>query len=130
MKILVGYDGTKQFPETLKVARRHAAAFNAQVTIFTASGHSPELHMAELDALQNRLSDIQESFTKEGIVCETHIAVRSLSPGEDMVDFARKHQFDEIIIGVKHRSKIGKLIMGSTAQYVILEASCPVVTVK
>jgi len=37
---------------------------------------------------------------------------------------------DEIIVGVKRRSKVGKLLMGSTAQYVILQAPCPVVTVK
>jgi nucleotide-binding universal stress UspA family protein len=33
-------------------------------------------------------------------------------------------------VGVKRRSKVGKLLMGSTAQYVVLQADCPVVTVK
>ena len=36
----------------------------------------------------------------------------------------------EIIVGIVQKSKVGKLLFGSTAQYVILNASCPVVTVK
>lgn len=130
MKILVGYDGTKDQTKALELAGKHALAFNAQVIIFTASGHSPELHTAELNKLQARLHELQDGFKKDGISCDTHIAIRSLSPGEDMVDYADNNDIDEIIIGVKHRSKIGKLIMGSTAQYVILKSPCPVVTVR
>jgi nucleotide-binding universal stress UspA family protein len=41
-----------------------------------------------------------------------------------------ENQIKEIVVGVKRRSKVGKLLMGSTAQYVILKADCPVITVK
>ncbi len=56
--------------------------------------------------------------------------MRGLEAGEDLVRLAREEEIDEIYIGVKKRSKVGKFIFGSTAQYVILEAPCPVVTVK
>jgi nucleotide-binding universal stress UspA family protein len=53
-----------------------------------------------------------------------------LEPGEDLVQYAKEHAIDEIMIGVRRRSKVGKLVFGSTAQYVILEAHCPVLSVK
>jgi nucleotide-binding universal stress UspA family protein len=53
-----------------------------------------------------------------------------MTPGEDLVDFAKEQAVDEIIIGIKRRSKVGKLLFGSNAQYIIIKAPCPVVTVK
>jgi nucleotide-binding universal stress UspA family protein len=50
--------------------------------------------------------------------------------GENLIWLAELSKIDEIIIGVRRRSKVGKLLMGSTAQYVILNAPCPVITIK
>jgi len=58
------------------------------------------------------------------------LSVRGLEAGEDLVQLADEHKAGEVIIGVRRRSKVGKLIFGSTAQYVVLNAPCPVVTVK
>jgi nucleotide-binding universal stress UspA family protein len=69
-------------------------------------------------------------FEENGITCNTHLLIRGLGPGEDLVEFAEENKVDEIVVGVKRSSKVGKLLMGSTAQYVILKAKCPVVSVK
>ena len=47
-----------------------------------------------------------------------------------LVEFAKRYKIDEIIIGIRRRSKVSKLVFGSAAQYVILNAPCPVVTIK
>ena len=64
------------------------------------------------------------------ISCESVLSVRGLEAGEDLVQLADENKVDEIIIGVRRRSKVGKLLFGSTAQFVILHAPCPVVSVK
>ena len=50
--------------------------------------------------------------------------------GANLVQFIQDNDIDEVFIGVKKRSKVEKLVFGSTAQYVILNAPCPVIVVK
>ena len=52
----------------------------------------------------------------------------------DDVDLVRARasaeEADLIVIGVRRRSSLGKLILGSNAQAIIMEAPCPVVTIR
>ncbi len=130
MKILVGYDGSNVSKEALKVARRHARAFGASVEIVTSMETGSESEQHAIDDAERGLEWAKTIFEDKGVPCKTHLLIRGMSPGEDLVQFAREHQVDEIVVGVKRRSKVEKILMGSTAQYVVLQASCPVVSVK
>jgi len=37
---------------------------------------------------------------------------------------------DLLVIGIRHRNPVGKLLLGSVAQRIILDATCPVLAVK
>jgi len=86
--------------------------------------------MDELDKIKSHLEYLKETIEKEGISCETHLLIRGIVPGEDIVEFANDQKIDEIFIGIVKKSKVGKLFFGSNAQYIILEAPCPVVSIK
>lgn len=130
MKILVGYDGSNVAKEALNLALTHATAFNASIFIVTSMIGGPEVPREDFVHAENKLKFAQAEIDTLKVPCETRLLVRGLTPGEDLVQFAEELQIDEIIIGVKRRSKVGKLLFGSTAQYVILQAPCPVVTIK
>jgi nucleotide-binding universal stress UspA family protein len=130
MKILVGYDGSNGAENALKLAQRHAKKFNAAIYIITSLEQSATLHKIDIEKAEGELEYLRTPFNLDNIPCETDVAVNYLSPGEDLVRFAQENSVDEIFIGIKKRSKVGKLMFGSTAQYVILNAPCPVVTVK
>lgn len=130
MKILVGYDGSNSAKEALNLAKIHAKTFGATVDVVTSMEKGTESQREEIEQAESALEWAKSLFDEQDIPCDTHLLIRGLAAGEDLVEFAEEHQIDEIIVGVKRRSKVGKLLMGSTAQYVILKASCPVVSVK
>ena len=130
MKILVGYDGSRVAEDVLKLAREHARVFKADIHLFTSLQQGPDLKKEDIERAESRLDKLKLDFDHEKTTCETHTSVSFLTPGEDLVLFAKDNDIDFIFIGVRKRSKVGKMIFGSTAQQVILEAPCPVVTVK
>ena len=130
MKILVGYIDSKTSEAILKLAHKHALAFKADISIVTSMEQSPSLKKEDIDKAEIKLEKLKKPFKADNIPCETHTSVSYETSGEDLVRFANENNIDEIIIGVKKRSKVGKLVFGSTAQYVILKAPCPVLAVK
>ncbi len=130
MKILVGYRGVDVGKDLLEIALKHAKAFDAEVLVVTSMKGGEKTEQPVFEEAEKNLKDAKQYFDENGVTAHIHLLVRGVEAGEDIVDFAREKRVDEIIIGVKSRSKVGKLLFGSTAQAVILQAPCPVVTVK
>ena len=130
MNIMVGYDGSNVAKEALALAKKHAKAFDAKVFLINALAQSQNLQFEDIQKAENELERLKVSFIDDGISCETHAIVSPLSAGEDLVQFAQENEIDEIVIGVRRRSKVGKLLFGSNAQYIILQSPCPVIAVK
>jgi nucleotide-binding universal stress UspA family protein len=86
--------------------------------------------LQNVEPTKKMLEKVQETLRAEDIPCEIKTIFGGTAAGESIVDYAKEIAADEIIIGVRRKSKVGKLIFGSTAQHVILEAHCPVLTVK
>jgi nucleotide-binding universal stress UspA family protein len=131
MKFLVAYaGGTEMDKAVLALAKKNAKLFNATLYIANSMEGVSEKEADDLTKIENNLKTLKVSITKEGILCETHLLIRGLSPGEDIVEFAKDKNVDQIFIGIEKKSKVGKLFFGSNAQHIILEAPCPVVSVN
>jgi nucleotide-binding universal stress UspA family protein len=62
------------------------------------------------------------------------VAVRRVASedqvGVELVDLSYKDSVDLVVLGLRRRSPVGKLVMGSMSQKVLLDAQCPVTAVK
>jgi len=128
MKIMVCFDSSDRSIRLLKLASSYAKAFNADVDVVTVG--SPEDKIKRIEALEKGLEKAKTLLEDKGLPCKTHLLIRGLSKGKELTDFAEENKIDLIIIGIKKTSPVGKFILGSTARYVILNASCPVLTTK
>ena len=130
MKFLVGYNGSAEAKAALLLAGEFAKIFDAMVFVMASLEGGTGEKLEDINQAKENLREAKEIFDEKGVECETHQMARGLAPGEDLVKFAEENQIDQIYVGIEKKSKTSKLLLGSTAQYVILNAPCPVITVK
>jgi nucleotide-binding universal stress UspA family protein len=130
MKILLGYDGSEGAENAMKLALTHAKAFSATIQTLASLEVGFDDHAQAEKKAGDLLKHVKDFFEENQIQCETHTMDTGKTPGEDLVQFAQENDIDQIIIGIKKKSKVGKLLGGSNAHTVIIEADCPVLTVK
>jgi nucleotide-binding universal stress UspA family protein len=131
MKILVGYDGSHVAREALEQAKMRAKLLGAKVDVVNCMAQNHNLKYEDIKKAEKKLEgEVRSILNSEKITYETHLVISSQDSGEELVDYAGQNKIDEIIVGIRKKSKTSKLVFGSTAQYVILNAPCPVVAVK
>ena len=130
MKFLVAYNGTKEAEAALALAKTHAKIFGAKLVVISSSEGGKGEKLEDINKIKRDLENIQEDLSKDGIDCDVEQLARGLAPGEDIVLFAAENEVDQIYVGIRKKSRTSKLILGSTAQFIILKAKCPVTSAK
>jgi nucleotide-binding universal stress UspA family protein len=130
MKFLVAYNGTKESEAALEVAQTHARIFGAKLVVVSSSEGGKGEKIEDINKIKQDLDRIQLDISKAGLECEVEQLARGLTPGEDIVLYAAENDIDQIYVGIRKKSRTSKLILGSTAQFIILKAQCPVTSVK
>ena len=130
MKFLVAYNGSTESKAALDLAIKHASIFEAKVFVITSmeGGHSEKPD--DIARVNQELKRVRQQLEATGAEHEVQEMARGLSPGEDIVIFAQENSIDQIFVGIEKKSRTRKLLLGSTAQYIILKATCPVTTIK
>ena len=105
MKILVGYKGVNVGKDLLEIALTHAKAFKGEVLIVTSMVGGGKSEQLKVQDAEENLEKAKKYFDEKGISCKTHLLIRGLDAGEDIVHFAIEKGADEIIIGVKSRPR-------------------------
>jgi nucleotide-binding universal stress UspA family protein len=130
MNILVGYDGSNTSKAALAMAIKQAKAFHASIQVVTTHVGGFSDKPEDVSKAEQELEYTRDLCRSEQVECQTHLLVRGMAPGETLIQYAKEIKADLVVIGVRRRSQVDKLIFGSTAREVILNAPCPVLTVK
>jgi nucleotide-binding universal stress UspA family protein len=131
MKFMVCYDGTDEAKEALKVAQNHARTWGAKLEVVNTIVRIEPLKHSQVEKAEAKLEkEVAEILGADDPPYESLLLLTDLTPGEQLVKYAEEDEIDQIFLGIIKKSKVGKLLFGSTAQYVILHAPCPVVTIQ
>lgn len=130
MVFLVGYNGSTESKAALSLARDHAAIFRAKIVVVASTGGGSKETPEDIERAAENLLFAEQFLAEKEIGCECHQLARGILPGEDLVRYAEDNNVDLIYVGIEIKSRTQKFLIKSNAQYIILNAPCPVVTVN
>lgn len=138
MTIVVGYEETARGTAALQAAATEARAHGQDLVIVRVlpvppEESSPEFRRwsADLTAVRTDAAALESRLAGEGVQAEVDIHLSSAaSPAGYLLDVAERVDAERIVIGLRSRSRVGKLLLGSVAQEVLLKARCSVLSVR
>jgi nucleotide-binding universal stress UspA family protein len=123
----------RSLPHVLAIARQYGSTIHlASVIPLAIYGLAlPEsfdrIELECRDSAQEKLGRLSEGIKAQGIPAQILLAegdVDAVIP-----DWVKQHEIDLLAVGTTGRSGVRKLFLGSTAEELIQEVSCPVLTV-
>jgi nucleotide-binding universal stress UspA family protein len=130
MSIVVGYVPTKEGRAALSRAAEEARLRGRKLIVVNSHRGGREFDGDEARRFDELLETLEKSLDEQGVAHEVRTLVRGNDPSEDLIAAAEESDADFIVIGLRRRTPVGKLILGSNAQRILLDASCPVLAVK
>jgi nucleotide-binding universal stress UspA family protein len=128
--IVVGYVAKPEGRAALARALTEAKLRNAKLIVVSSAKGGASLDPETAVSLDKEMEEVHRALHDSGVEHEVRQLVRGNEPSGDLVSVAQEVEADFIVIGLRRRSPVGKLILGSNAQQVLLEAPCPVMAVK
>lgn len=125
MTIAVVHSPNPSGQAALTAAAREALLRREDLVIAVGSGSEP----LTVENVRNLLGQTATELD------EARLAIRIgrsqlNDPSDAIVQVAQEHDASLLVLGLRRRTPVGKLILGSLAQRVLLEATCPVLAVK
>jgi nucleotide-binding universal stress UspA family protein len=122
MTVLVAYNESPQGEAAFAAAIEEASRRNTTVTVLVLT---PQPAAEPMPA---HLTHLLESSPEQTF--EVAFRVDTIEVADAILDQAERSEADLIVIGSRKRSPVGKFLLGSTTQRVLLDSGVPVLVIK
>ena len=128
MTIVVGY-----VPKPEGRAALHAAVEQARLRgepLYVLNSSRGDADVDSSFAGEDDLAEVRRVLDDSGVAYEVEQHVAGREGAEEVVAAAEQRRASLVVIGLRRRTPTGKLLFGSDAQRILLDAPCPVLAVK
>jgi nucleotide-binding universal stress UspA family protein len=128
--VVVGYVPKPEGEAALTKAIEEAKLRGAKLVVVNSHRGGQDFDADAARKAESEMEAVEQKLTAAGIDHDLRQLVRGFEPAEDLISIAEANDAELIVIGLRRRSPVGKLILGSNAQRILLDAHCPVLAVK
>ena len=128
MTILLAYVSRPEGRAALNKAIEISKERNEPMLIVNASPGGPQEDASLVPAFE--VEEIEAELAAKGIQAEFKQYVRGNNAVDEINEMVETRDISLLIIGLRKRTAVGKLLLGSVAQEILMTVSCPVLCVK
>jgi nucleotide-binding universal stress UspA family protein len=128
--VVVGYVPKPEGEAALTAAITEAKLRSSTLVVVNSNRGGESFDAAKSAKSDAQMEAVKTKLEASGVDFEIRQLVRGFEPAEDLIGLAESTDAELIVIGLRRRTPVGKLILGSNAQRVLLDARCPVLAVK
>lgn len=128
--VVVGYVPKPEGEAALQKAIDEAKLRRAKLVVVSSHRGGSDFDADASTKAEREMNSVRKTLEGTGVDYDVRQLVRGFEPAEDLLSIAEASNAELVVIGLRRRSPVGKLILGSNAQRVLLDAHCPVLAVK
>ncbi len=128
--VVVGYVPKPEGEAALRTAVAESKLRGASLVVVNSHRGGQDFDSDAATQAEREMNAVRTALEGSGVEYEIRQLVRGFEPAEDLISIAEASAAELIVIGLRRRSPVGKLILGSNAQRILLDAHCPVLAVK
>jgi nucleotide-binding universal stress UspA family protein len=128
MAIVVGFVPSPEGRAALSRAIEESALRGRRLIVLNAS--RGDALVDQRYASSADWDEVKQQLEESGVEHEVVQAVEATDPADQLLRVAEETNAELVVIGLRRRTPVGKLIMGSAAQTILLESEAPVLAVK
>jgi nucleotide-binding universal stress UspA family protein len=130
MRIVAGFLRSPEGRAALERAMTETRLRDGELLVIHSMRGGTRDELDEVMSYREEFEKLERDLEASGIRYRLVEYARGNTPARDLLEAADEHDADLLVIGIRRRSPVGKLVMGSNAQEILLNAECPVLAVK
>lgn len=128
--VVVGYVPKPEGEAALTRAIEEAQLRGLKLVVVSSHRGGNEYDVSSKAQAEAELKIVEERLAGSGVEHDVRQLIRGFEPAEDLISIAEANDAELLVIGLRRRTPVGKLILGSNAQRILLDAHCAVLAVK
>ena len=124
--VVTGFVDSPEGHKALDLAVEEARKRDTMLVVVHSMRGGTDTPEDEISRYDLALKRVEARLESEGIAYDIVRYVRGQSPASDIVAAAEESNAELIVIGYRKRTAVGKALLGSQAQEIMMSASCPV----
>lgn len=130
MSIVVAYIPTREGRAALRRATTECETRRSTLVVVHTRAAGRTFDADTMRSLEDELDRTRVRLEAAGLGIEVRRRDGGVDSAEELIAVAEEREAEMIVIGLRRRTPVGKLILGSSSQRILLDASCPVLAVK